>query len=296
MNATRRLFGPMRVPFLALTVVCVGLGIATAQQATGEVAWRHAALALTAALAAHVSVNALNEYLDFRSGLDLRTARTPYSGGSGTLPADPSAAPIALAVAVLALFVAVSSGLWLVAERGRALVPLGVMGVVLVLAYTTWLTRHPVACLIAPGLGFGPLVVVGTHIAAAGRYDAIAGVAALVPFFLVDALLLLNQFPDVEADRIAGRRHAPIAWGRPRAAQVLAALYALAYATILAAVVWNALPLPCLLGLLTSPLALLVTRDAVKHADEPGSLAPALRRNAIVCLSTPALVALGLVL
>lgn len=296
MNATRRLFGPMRVPFLALTVVCVGLGIATARQATGEVAWRYAALALASALAAHVSVNALNEYLDFRSGLDLRTARTPYSGGSGTLPGDPSAAPLALALALIALATAVACGLWLVVARGQALLPLGIMGVVLVLAYTTWLTRHPIACLIAPGLGFGPLVVVGTHIAAAGRYDAVAGVAALVPFFLVNALLLLNQFPDVEADRVVGRRHGPIAWGRPRAARALVALYTLAYATIFVAVVWNALPRPCLLALLSCPLALLVARDVLKYADDPASLAPALGRNVVVCLATPALVALGLVL
>ena len=70
-------------------------------------------------------------------------------------------------------------------------------------------------------------MVVGTHIAVAGRYDTAAGIAALVPFFLVSALLLLNQFPDVEADREAGRRHLPIVWGRPRAAHVFVALYAL---------------------------------------------------------------------
>lgn len=295
MTAARRLFGPMRVRFLALTLVCVGLGIATAFHATGEVAWRYAVPAFAAALAAHVSVNALNEYLDFRSGLDLRTARTPFSGGSGTLPADPSAAPLALAIAVLALAVAVAGGLWLVAARGWALLPIGAAGVALVLAYTTWLTRHPIACLVAPGLGFGPLMVVGTHIAVAGRYDAVAGVASLVPFFLVAALLLLNQFPDVDADRENGRRHLPIAWGRPRAARVFAVLHALAVATLVAAVLGHALPRACLLGLLTSPLAFVAVRDAFEHADEPEALSPALGRNVVVCLATPALVALGLV-
>ena len=45
-------------------------------------------LALAGGLLAHISVNALNEYLDFTSGLDLTTLRTPFSGGSGTLPAN----------------------------------------------------------------------------------------------------------------------------------------------------------------------------------------------------------------
>ena len=294
MSAASRLFGPMRVPFLALTLACVALGVATAYHVTGRVAWEYAAPAFVAALAAHVSVNALNEYLDFRSGLDLRTRRTPFSGGSGALPADPSAAPLALALAVVSLAIAIACGLWLVVARGAALLPLGVAGVALVLGYTSWLTRNPYACLVAPGLGFGPLVVVGTHIAVAGRYDAVAGVAALVPFFLVDALLLLNQFPDAEADREAGRRHVPIVWGRPRAARVLVALYALAYASLLVGVLAGALPRLCLLGLATAPLAFAAARDAMRHADEPQALVPAMGRNVIVNLATPVLVALGL--
>ncbi len=295
MSAASRLFGPMRVPFLALALVCVALGVATVWHAEGRVAWPFAALALVAALAAHVSVNAFNEYLDFRSGLDLNTERTPFSGGSGALPADPSAAPLALALAAVSLAIAVAIGLWLVSVRGAVLLPLGVAGVILIVAYTSVITRNPYACLVAPGLGFGPLMVVGTHIAVAGRYDTAAGVAALVPFFLVNALLLLNQFPDVEADRGVGRRHLPIAWGRPRAAGVFVALYALAYLSLVAGVLAGALPWPCLLGLATLTLAIPAARDALRHADDPKALLSAMGRNVMVNLATPALVAVGLV-
>lgn len=41
-------------------------------------------------------------------------------------------------------------------------------------------------------------MVMGTHFALTGEYSATAGLASLVPFFLVSDLLLLNQFPDVE--------------------------------------------------------------------------------------------------
>ncbi len=40
-------------------------------------------LALLGAFLAHISVNTLNEYFDFKSGLDLETIKTPFSGGSG---------------------------------------------------------------------------------------------------------------------------------------------------------------------------------------------------------------------
>ena len=295
MSAASRLLGPMRVPFLALSLVCVALGVASAWHAEGHVAWPLAAASLVAALAAHVSVNAFNEYLDFRSGLDLATQRTPFSGGSGALPADPSAAPLALTLSVVAFAIVAVVGLWLVSVRGAVLLPLGVAGLLLIVAYTSVITRSPFACLVAPGLGFGPLMVVGTHIAVAGRYDTAAGVAALVPFFLVNALLLLNQFPDVEADREVGRRHLPIAWGRPRAARVFVALYALAYLSLVAGVLGGVLPWPCLLGLVTLTLAIPAARDVLAHPDDVKALLPAMGRNVMVNLATPALVAVGLV-
>ena len=294
MSTARRLLGPMRVPFLALTLVCVLLGIATAFHAEGRVAWPIAVLAFVAALSAHVSVNALNEYLDFRSGLDMKTQKTPFSGGSGVLPADSSAAPLALAIAVIAFVVAAAIGLGLVATRATLLAPLGVVGLLLIVAYTSWITRHPLACLIAPGLGFGPLMVVGTHIALAGRYHPAAGVAALLPFFQVSALLLLNQFPDVEADREVGRRHLPIAWGRPRAARMFVALHLAAYASLIGGVAMGVLPWPCLLGLATLALAIPAMMDVVRRPDDVASLLPAMGRNVVVNLLTPAIVAAAL--
>ena len=278
MSHARRLLGPMRVPFLALTLVCVLLGIATAFHAQGRVAWPIALLAFVAALAAHVSVNALNEYLDFRSGLDLKTQKTPFSGGSGVLPADSSAAPLALAIAVIAFVVAAAIGLGLVATRATLLAPLGVVGLLLVVAYTSWITRHPLACLIA----------------LAGRYDPAAGVAALIPFFQVNALLLLNQFPDVDADREVGRRHLPIAWGRPRSARMFVALHVAAYLSLVGGVVAGVLPWPCLLGLATLALAIPAMLDVMRRPDDIASLLPAMGRNVVVNLLTPAIVAAAL--
>ncbi|WP_197475205.1 prenyltransferase, partial [Oleiphilus sp. HI0079] len=71
-----------RPPFLILTPACVFLGasIAFAEQAVfSNVDF---ALVLIGAMAAHISVNTLNEYFDFKSGLDLNTNKTPFSGGS----------------------------------------------------------------------------------------------------------------------------------------------------------------------------------------------------------------------
>ncbi len=289
----RVLFATARPPFLALTPVCVLAGLATARWATGAVAWTDAALALVGALAAHVSVNMLNEYFDFRSGLDARTERTPFSGGSGALPAYPADATAVLAVGVGALVLAAVIGLRFLATRGAALLPLGLAGLVVVAAYTPWITRQPVASLLAPGLGFGPLMVVGTHVALTGEYHRAAWAISLIPFCLVNGLLLLNQFPDVEADRSVGRRHLPMLWGRAAAARVHSMLLAGAYASLGLALALGWLPWPGALGALTLPLAVRVAALARRHADDVPALGPALALNVVVTLSTPALVAVG---
>lgn len=88
--------GPARLPFLVLTPACILLGVACVQWTRGQVHLQDALLVLLGAAAAHISVNAFNEYLDFRSGLDAMTRRTPFSGGSGVLPLGLAGVALAL--------------------------------------------------------------------------------------------------------------------------------------------------------------------------------------------------------
>ncbi len=118
MNSPKQLLGPMRVAFLVLPPVCVLLGLGTAAWTNVPINAVHLVLIFIGALAAHISVNALNEYFDFKSGLDLRTMRTPFSGGSGTLPANPAMARPALNTGLIALAVTGLIGLYFPSSRG----------------------------------------------------------------------------------------------------------------------------------------------------------------------------------
>ena len=124
MPTIKHILGPMRIPFLALTPACVLLGIGTAVWQAGSVSTVAALLVFSGAVAAHISVNAFNEYFDFKSGLDLRTRRTPFSGGSGTLPENPDAARTTLVTAWASFTVTAVIGLIFLLTRGSALLPL----------------------------------------------------------------------------------------------------------------------------------------------------------------------------
>jgi 1,4-dihydroxy-2-naphthoate polyprenyltransferase len=294
MSKSKEILGPMRVPFLILTPACVLLGIATAVRSGVHVNPWHVLLVLVGAICTHISVNAFNEYDDFKSGLDAQTERTPFSGGSGTLPANPTMAKTGLTIALVSFGIVALTGLYFTWLHGLALLPLGLLGMFVILAYTPWLTRSPLLCLIAPGLGFGPLMVMGTHFALTGQYSWTAFVASLVPFFLVSNLLLLNQFPDVDADRNVGRRHFPILIGRHLSSLIFSSFLVLTYVVIVVGVAFTILPIGSLLGLATLILAIPLLKGSIINADDIQKLVPFMGNNVLVNLLTPVLVAVGL--
>jgi 1,4-dihydroxy-2-naphthoate octaprenyltransferase len=296
MNQLKPLLGPMRLPFLILTPACVLLGVGTAVWTSGHVNFFYLALIFIGAVCAHISVNAFNEYFDFKSGLDSQTTRTPFSGGSGTLPARPDLARPALNIAWIALAIASLIGVYFLVVRGPALLPLGLLGMFVIITYTTWWTHNPLLCLLAPGLGFGPLMVMGTDFVLTGRYSWIAFVASLLPFFLVNNLLLLNQFPDVEVDQSIGRKHLPIVMGRRTSSLIYGAFLSLAYLALLSGAYLHYLPQASLLGLLTLFIAVPVSVNAFRHAEDIQKLIPFMGLNVVISIVTPTLVAIGLLI
>jgi len=288
--------GPMRVDFLYLDVACVLLGTGTAIWTNGKISIFYLILAFVGAVCAHISVNALNEYLDFKSGLDLQSERTAFSGGSGTLRERPDLAPVALGIAVVCQVITAMIGLYFLFVRGWALLPLGMLGLLVIVIYTNWITRLPLFSLIVTGLGFGPLMVMGTNYVLSGRYTWTAFFASLAPFCLGNDLLLLNQFPDVEADRTIGRRNLPIVIGRQASSIVYGLFLVATYLSIVLGICLGYFPIASLLGLLTLPLAALTALGVYKYAENLPKLVQYMGFNVILNLATPTLVAIGLLL
>ena len=285
----------IRLPFLVLAPISVLVGVSVAVYESYSINALYLALAFVGALLAHIAVNVLNEYFDYQSGVDFKTVRTPFSGGSGVLVEgllNPRSVYI-LGLACIAAIIAIGGYFFYV--HGPAIIPLGVVGIVVVYFYTTHLTRSPLLCAIAPGLGFGPLMVLGTYFALTGTYSLAAGLASIVPFFLVSNLLLLNQFPDVEADASAARRHLPIVIGRKGSSNVYALLLVAAYVALVSSVVAEVLPYMALFGLLTLPLGLVVVKGARKYCDEIENLIPVMGRNVLLTLLLPLLMAIGII-
>lgn len=285
-----------RPSFLILSPVVVLMSLSVALWLGYEPDTLVIVYVLIGALTAHVSVNTFNEYFDYQSGLDKSTSRTPFSGGSGALPENPEAVGAVRDLALASLTICMFIGGFFVWYRGVVLIPIGLAGLLLVVFYTSFITRHPLLCLISPGLAFGPVMGVGSYIAMTGSYSVPPILASLLVFFQVNNLLLLNQYPDIEADRQAGRKHWLIAYGKQSGMRVYAITGMLAYMPVLAAVWMNYLPATSLLVLLTVPLTIFCIWRLHNYIKSGGSLFSALAVNVALSLVTPLLLAVGLLL
>jgi len=286
----------MRVPFLVLAPVCVFLGMSTVVANQASVNLLVLMLALLGAFLAHISVNTLNEYFDFTSGLDFETIKTPFSGGSGALPQNPEMVGAVLATGIASSIALFMIGSYFVWQFGAGIVPIGITGLLIIATYTGWINKHPFICLIAPGLGFGFLMVAGTQFVLQGQYAPLSWFVAVIPFFLVNNLLLLNQYPDITADANAGRNHFPIAYGVKRSTMVYGLFVFATIAAIVAGVLTGNFPMLSLIALLPMPLAFFSLYGAVKHGEKIGNFPQYLGANVAVTILTTLLLGISLVI
>ncbi|MCK5312977.1 MAG: prenyltransferase [Desulfobacteraceae bacterium] len=287
--------GSMRIPFLVLPPTCVALGIAAAIHAGSSINILHLVLVFIGAVCAHISVNALNEYDDFKTGLDFKTIQTPFSGGSKAIPENPEKAHHALIMGLATLAVTIIIGAYFLYVRGLMLLPIGLFGILIVVAYTKWITRSPILCLIAPGLGFGHLMVMGTSFVLTGTYSWTSFLISMVPFFLVSNLLLLNQFPDIDADREIGRKHLPIAVGKNTCVMIYGLFLLFTYISIVLGWVLGLLPIQSLISLICAVLAIHTFLGVRKNADSIEDLIPFMGKNVVLILATHIMLAIGIV-
>jgi 1,4-dihydroxy-2-naphthoate octaprenyltransferase len=284
--------GVARAPFLLLPVTLVASGAAAAAYDDRAEA-AATVLALVGLVALHAAVNAFNEASDMRSGIDLQTRRTPFSGGSGTLPSGALPVGGAVGVGIAGSIAGLIIGLYFVTQIGWW--PLGglmALGAVSVLIYTQIFARTGVGELFA-GLGLGLLPVIGTALVQRGEIGPAAWAAGVPAFLMTFNLLLLNEFPDEKADRAGGRLNLVLLLGRPRAAVVYVAAAVATPVAIAVAVVSGGLPPLALVACLPFWFAVPAVRWAVSQAEQPVPI-PAMAGNVAWNLATNSLLAAGL--
>ena len=226
----------IRAPFLLLAALLVLIGGAAAH-AAGAFDPLRFLLALVGTVLAHVSVNLFNEHSDHRTRIDEHTTKTPFSGGSGMMQQGHTSPRAVLLVASTTLLVAFVIGVYLASVSSWWLLAFVIPGALATVLYTSHLAKVLMGEL-AAGLTLGTFVVLGTYFSMTGTLALPVVLASVTPGILTALLLLLNEFPDMEADQAGGRYHLVIALGRRKAALVYTGFLMAGYLLIVGAVLW----------------------------------------------------------
>lgn len=282
----------VRVRFLLSSVIAVALGYSAAWHNTGLISPVDAVVTALGVLALHASVDLLNDYRDYRRGIDQRTRRTGMSGGTGVLP-EGLLEPESVRRAGLACLCAGSAiGSYYIYVHGMVIGLILGFAVVSIYFYSTRI--------VDAGLGEvfvgmkGALIVMGSYYIQAGYlgYDAVlAGAAAGSLSALV---LYVTSFPDHDADKAGGRRTLVIICGPRRAARLYWAFLAWFAAAVVVGIHQGMFPAHAAASLAALPLAISAGRGLAAHHSNVELLLPYMRRTLVYARVAGIALVLGL--
>ena len=121
-----------RVNFLVLAVLLVLIGVATAYMFPGRGAISVLSIVLLTIgmVSAHASVNLFNEYSDYKTGIDLETLKSPFSGGSGMLPMAKTKPKQVLNAATVTLIISAAIGIYFAVVAHWSILAIPINGIV----------------------------------------------------------------------------------------------------------------------------------------------------------------------
>jgi 1,4-dihydroxy-2-naphthoate octaprenyltransferase len=265
-----------RLPFLSATIIPVVLGI-TIAAAHGAFDLATAVLTVIGASFAQLGLNVANDVFDSMQGADdANVTPTRYSGGSRVIQYGLVSFRGMAATAAAFYLAAALTGIVLLWLRGSvALLAIGVVGLVVSLAYTAPPLKLVYRGLgeVAVAVGFGPLMLLGAYVVQTGGALSWEPVVVSIPIALLVALILyVNEIPDRRGDAYAGKRTLPVRLSRDAVIRGYDAAVVIAYAVLVGGVLAGILPIPALLALLTVPLARRVHAGLRPNYDNPYGL------------------------
>jgi 1,4-dihydroxy-2-naphthoate octaprenyltransferase len=268
-----------RPGFLIITAVACVLGTSLAalcgHRPNVWIAW----VTLVLAVLMHAAANVLNDYHDALNGADDANTHGlfPFTGGARLIQNGQVTVQDTYDLAKALIIVLVSCGLLLALKTGGGLVVLGLAGLLLGWGYSA-----PPLALMNRGLGeftvaltWG-LVVVGADYVQRGQFFVIPFSVSISFALLVGNILVINGFPDAQADEQVGKRTLVVRLGARRAVWAYLVYALLAYVWLVVGVWMSIHPASTLWGLLSMPLSLWALVLLYKHADQPDRLTPAI--------------------
>nr|AIE95656.1 UbiA prenyltransferase (menA) [uncultured marine thaumarchaeote AD1000_69_B10] len=203
-------------------------------------------------LALHASVDLLNDYWDFKRGIDTKTQRTKMSGGSGVLPEGLLKPSQVYAAGIVSLIIGAAIGMYFVATDGIVIGIILAFAVLSIYFYSIKIVDWGLAEVFV-GIK-GSMIVIGTYFVQTTDITEQAVLGGIIIGTLSSLVLFITSFPDHDADKAKGRKTLVISLGKERSCSILWIFPVVTYGITVIAVFFEIFPIFCLLILLTIPL------------------------------------------
>ena len=242
----------IRVRFLLASIIAVSVGLAITWWNTGSITIFDAILTMCGVLALHASVDLLNDYWDFKRGIDTTTHRTKMSGGSGVLPEGLLKPAQVYAAGIAFLIIGTAIGIYFVATDGIVIGIILAFAVISIYFYSTKIIDWGLAEVFVAIKG--SMIVMGTYFVQTSQITEQSVLAGIVIGVLSSLVLFITSFPDHDADKAKGRKTLVISLGMQKACSILWIFPAITYGITIIAVIFEIFPVFCLIILSTVPL------------------------------------------
>ena len=284
----------IRIRFLLASVIAVSLGLAINWWQTGNIEIFDAILTMCGVLALHASVDLLNDYWDFKRGIDTATQRTKMSGGTGVLPEGLLKPKQVYAAGIIFLIAGAVIGAYFVFTDGIIIGLILAFAVLSVYFYSTKIVDWGLAEIFI--VIKGTMIVIGTYFIQTTQITESAVLGGIVVGTLSSFVLFITSFPDHDADKAKGRKTLVINLGKQKACSLFWVFPIIFYSVSIFAIIIEVFPIYCLIILSTVPLVIKFGKKLKQNYEKLDKLLPIMSSTLVFSRVTGILLVVGFLL
>ena len=284
----------IRIRFLLASVIAVSLGLAINWWQTGNIEIFDAILIMCGVLSLHASVDLLNDYWDFKRGIDTVTQRTKMSGGTGVLPEGLLKPKQVYAAGIIFLLVGAAIGTYFVFTDGIIIGLILAFAVLSVYFYSTKIVDWGLAEIFI--VIKGTMIVIGTCFIQTTQITESAILGGIVVGILSSFVLFITSFPDHDADKAKGRKTLVINLGKQKACSLFWVFPIIFYSVSIFAIIIEVFPIYCLIILSTVPLVIKFGKKLKQNYGKLDKLLPIMSSTLVFSRVTGILLVVGFLL
>ena len=281
----------IRIKFLLASVIAVSLGLSVTWWHSGTIDIFQAVLTMAGVIALHASVDLLNDYWDFKRGIDTKTKRTPMSGGTGVLPEGLLKPKSVYNAGILFLVIGGLIGGYFVVLHGVVIGVILAFAIMSIYFYSTKIVNWGLAEVFVAVKG--TLIVMGTYYIQNSELTDVVVLSGIVVGALSSLVLFVASFPDHDADKEQGRRTLVILFGRQKATSIFYIFLIVSYGIIIGCAAMSIIPVFCLISLAAIPVAINSIRKLKSSISNEDKIIPAMKSTLMFSRIAGALFVIG---